>query len=461
MKKKVQQAFGRFQKSKLYKRLVKNFSISLGGTAFSMLIRLGNMSFLTKALTVEDYGNVHIVLTLCAFALVFADIRMDLVLYQYFPQYKNANDHQKVNGLFWMSMIVSMALGIILTAGFYFSAHWIANYFYDNDELAVLIQIFSVSILVSTFHNVAAAVLRMHDRFKDLVLPQSLSALFILLLLVGLYYTTGGLTKEQVIIVDTLGVFVANIPPMWLSFQIMKQYKISFFTIKDDVRALLPQWNELKATMFQTNLTGYLKMGSDKGGMFLLGIFSTPEQVAYFHISKNLLKPMDTLRKNIHNSIAPEIYNLFGSQKYQDLKQLMDRFLRINMAAGAVTMLLAFMLVKPVLTYFATADYLQALPNFYVQLLTSFFTFSAVTYFCLTVSMNYLKRRNTFLVVQIIFLGIAVLVGLDALTLAISQLVSELFVRMGADVYVYNQFKKRYLAASSTESEQAKVIFKS
>jgi O-antigen/teichoic acid export membrane protein len=454
MKQQLQEALGRFKKAKLYKRLVKNFSISLGGTAFNMLTRLGNMSFLTKALTVEDYGNVHIVLTLCAFVLLFADIRMDLVLYQYLPQYKKAQDYQKIKGLFWMGLGISMVLGILLTLGFYFLAHWIAVTFYQNTELGVLIRIFSFSILITTFNNVSAAILRIHDRFKDLVLPQSISTLAILLMLVAVYYSTDGLTKEQVIIVDTLGVFIANIPPLWLSFRLMRQYGISWATIRTDVQSLAPHWQELKSTMFQTNLTGYLKMGSDKGGIFLLGVFSSPEQVAYYHIARNMLMPMETLRKNIHNAIGPEIYNLFGAGQYKELKRLMDRFLKMNLLAGLVTGVLAFLLVKPVIVVFATEDYLSALPNFYIQLVTAFFTFSAVTYFCLTVAMNYLKRRNTFLVVQMVFLGIAIIVGLDAVTLALSQLVSEIFVRLGADVYVYNQFKTRFLSKAVTDAER-------
>jgi Na+-driven multidrug efflux pump len=145
---------------------------------------------------------------------------------------------------------------------------------------------------------------------------------------------------------------------------------------------------------------------------------------------------------------------LFGAGQYKELKRLMDRFLKMNLLAGLVTGVLAFLLVKPVIVVFATEDYLSALPNFYIQLVTAFFTFSAVTYFCLTVAMNYLKRRNTFLVVQMVFLGIAIIVGLDAVTLALSQLVSEIFVRLGADVYVYNQFKTRFLSKAVTDAER-------
>ncbi len=72
----------------VWRRFRRNLSISLGGSALSLAIRLGQTALLTRMLTIDDFGRVLIVLNLFAFLNTFVGRRVSDLMFRFFPPLK-------------------------------------------------------------------------------------------------------------------------------------------------------------------------------------------------------------------------------------------------------------------------------------------------------------------------------------------------------------------------------------
>lgn len=446
MKEIIKLYYNKIRDSELYSRIVGNFTLSISGALFNMIIRLLNMSLLTKLLTVEGYGKVQIVLSLCNFLIFFLDIKMEVMIYKYLPKFRKEKKDKEILGLFWLSILYCLVLGLFVFSIVFWSSELIATTFYEDKHLSQIISMYSWSIIISTFTTVCSAILRLHNHFKFIVIPQSISALSTLLLIFTFYYLNDYINIKEVIIINLIGVIIAKLPALIKTSLIFKnEYKAKLSSIHLNIKSLHPYRKEISNLLFQTNLEGYLKLGAEKGGIFLLGIFSTPTQVAYFTIAKNLIVPLRTLRKNINTSLSPELYNLLAKDKYSQVNNTLRKLFIATISLSVVALFFAFLTAKPIFTFFTKSEYLNALPNFYIQLIVFSLSFFSIFLYSIYVTTNQLKRRNKLMTLQIMCIAISLVIGINAINLAIAQLVGNLIIIIFSDIYVYRKFINDYL----------------
>ena len=425
--------------SKLYKRIFKNLSISLVGMAGGVTMGLVRVSFLTKNLSVADYGKVLITVELFTFLINFLEIRVQDVLFSYFPRLKKENKIQELRGIIWICIAGCLLLGLIVGVGLFVYADWIAQTLYDDAALGKLIRIYSLTTIVSTFNSFYSAILRINNRFSSIVKPSLVGTAIDLILVVAMRYGFGYLTIEMAVFATTINVMVTSIPPIITSFRLLGKFKFAFKNIKKDIASLKPMSKEVKHMFFHANLAGYLKLTESSGG-FLLGIFSTPTQVALFGLAQKLIKPLNTFKNNIQTAITPEIHTLYAHHDYEELNRLIKRFVMTNVAMGLAFLIGIILFIKPFIVLFAKPEYLEALPNLYIQLSTLLLVVPFMVLFPLTVTMNELKRLNISKGIAFIYLLVAIYFGLNAVTLATARLLGAFTNRVLSDYMVYKRF---------------------
>jgi O-antigen/teichoic acid export membrane protein len=425
--------------SKLYRRIFKNLSISLIGMAGGLVMSLARVSFLTKNLSVADYGKVLITIELFTFLISFLEIRVQDVLFSYFPRLKKEKKIQELRGIIWICIAASLFLGIVVGMGLFVYAEWIAITLYDDSSLGALIRIYSVTTIVSAFNSFYTAILRINNRFSSIVKPSLVGTALDLILVVVMWYGFGYLTIEMAVFSTTVNVLVTSIPPLIIAFKLIGKFHFSFSNIKNDIASLKPMSKEVKHMFFHSNLAGYLKLTEGSGG-FLLGVFSNPTQVALFGLAQKLIKPLNTFKNNIQTAITPEVHTLYAHQEYEKLDRLVKRFVITNVAMGLVFLIGIILFIKPFIVLFARPEYLEALPNLYIQLSTLLLVVPFMILFPLTVTMNEIKRLNISKGISFIFLIVAVFFGLNAVTLATARLLGAFTNRVLSDYMVYKRF---------------------
>jgi O-antigen/teichoic acid export membrane protein len=424
----------------LLRRITKNFSIGFVGSTIILAAGLARTAVLTKSLDLADFGRILVVLNLFAVLATFLSVRVNDLLFRFFPTFAEEDETDALRDLLILALALSGGLGLVLGGGVFLGASWIADRFYQDPAFTPLFQIYSVAAVFAAFEGFFTALLRLKDRFARIVIPQVLGAVISLGLL--LFYLLGRSSYQLEIVVGIIGIgtVVSVLPPLFLALRMVRP-ELSRTTDSRLFSSLTKHRHILFATIMQTNITGYLKLGADMGGMFLLGVLAGPTQVALYGVAQQLVRVFQVLQNNVQTAMTPEIVSLWARRKVKQLYQMVLRFTKISLVVGAIAVIIAVFLARPVILIFATPDYLEALPIFYVAAVTVYFSFVSLVYYPIALSMDELKRRNLVVSIRFIYLGIAVAIGLTAFNLAIALLVGVVTTRLFNDIPLLRQLR--------------------
>jgi O-antigen/teichoic acid export membrane protein len=425
----------------LLRRITKNFSIGFVGSVLLMLISLGRTALLTKALTIDDYGRILVVLNLFTVLSTFLSVRVNDFIYRFYPQFLENDDISALRGVLLLSLGLSGIVGLVIAGGVFATAPWIAQRLYQDNVYRSLFQVYAVSAFFSSFDGFHTAVLRLHDRFASVVIPQVLGAFFTLILLLIYLINPSTYRLDFVLAFMVVGTITTTTPSFLLALRSVWSYLFPQQPTEPAIHALSRHQRKLLSNLFQTNLTGYLKLGGDTGGMFLLGIVASPTQVALYGIAQQLVKVLRVIQNNIQTAVTPEIVTLWAERKIHKLYWLVSKYTKLSLVIGAAIMLVTILLVRPFIVIFTTPEYIEALPTFYVLIGTVYLTFVSLVYFPLALSFDKLMRRNLIVSIRYIYLTLAVFIGLNAFSLALVQFFGSITVRIFNDMPLLRELR--------------------
>ena len=318
----------------IWQRFRRNVSISVLGSGLSLAIKLGQTALLTKLLKIDDYGRVLIVLNLFVFLDSFFGLRVSDVMFRFFAQLQEQKDLRALKGLLILCLGISLASGLLIYGGVAVSSPWLADRLYPNLGLTPLFNIYGCTVLVSAFSGVYEPILRVHDRFTSIVAPQVLGSLVTFVILCVYFATnlatgfsgTGEYSLKSIVAIFAVGALVQSVPPLVQALRLVRPL-LSAVKAKEAVQALAGYRRDLAACFVNSNLSGYLKFAISPGDVFLLGLFSSPAQLALYGLAKQLTAPLALLQTNIQTAITPEITSLVARRKFEQLKRLLARYL--------------------------------------------------------------------------------------------------------------------------------------
>jgi O-antigen/teichoic acid export membrane protein len=413
----------------IWRRFRRNFSISLLGSVLSLAIKLGQTVLLTRALKIDDYGRVLIVLNFFVFLNSFIGLRVSDVVFRFFQPMKEREDFHSLQGLLLLCLGLSLVTGLLIGGGVLIFAPWLARRLYQNPELASLFYIYGCTILVSSFSEVFEPVLRLHDRFTAVVLPQVLGSLTTLVILIAYLATTARYNLSVIVAAFAVGVLVQTVPPLLQALRLLRP-SLSGVNVRQSARALARYRPELVRCLFNSNVSGYLKFAISPGDIFLLGIFSTPEQVALYGLAKQLTAPLALLQTNLQTAITPEIISLVARRNLAQLKRLVSRYIGSAIILGGLLTICALLLGRLLVGWLSRPEYLSALPVFYALLIAVWGMTTLAVFRPLALGLDLLKWHNLAQLASSLIMFAVILAGeLTALTMACVQLGGVLALR--------------------------------
>jgi O-antigen/teichoic acid export membrane protein len=437
----------RAEDKSVWQRFRRNLSISLLGSTVSLAIKLGQTALLTRLLRIDDYGRVLIVLNLFVFLESFAGLRTSDVMFRFFQPFREQQDRRALQGLLLLCLAISLLTGLLIFGSVRLFSGWLAVRVYQNPELASLFNLYGGTILLTTLSGVYEPVLRIYNRFAAVVVPQVLGSLTTLAILVVHFATADNVSLKTVVAAFAVGVVVQTLPPLAQAIQLLKP-SLAGVKVKRAAQALAKYRGELMRCLFHSNLSGYLKFAISPGDIFLLGLFSTPAQVALYGLARQLAAPLALLQTNVQIAITPEVALLTARRKFEQLKRLVNRYLLSAFLLSGLVMMLALVPGRLLILWMSRAEYVAALPVFYILLAVAWLMLVFLVFRPLALSLDLLRWFNlgqlasTALLFLFIFKG-----GLTAMTMAYIQLAGALIVRLLFNIPVWTRL--RALAFSS------------
>lgn len=414
----------------IWGRFRRNLSVSVAGAIVAVGIKLCQTLLLTKALRIDDYGRVLIVINLFVLLNSFFGLRVSDVLFRFFPTLKEKDDTRALQGLLFLCFGLSVLTAGIIASGTFVIAPWLAERVYVNQELASLFKIYGWTLLLSSPSDVFGPILRMYDRFTFLIVSQILGSVVTLGLLALYLGTTDQYRLTNVILIFAVGVVIQNVLLAVHTARVVKQY-LRDPSISLAARALRSHRRHLIRCLFNSNVSGYLKLALSPGDLFLLGIFSSPTQVAVYGIAKQLTGPLALLQANVQLAITPEITWLAAQRKIAQLKRLILKYVLSAFIGGGLLTIGSILLGHLLVVQFFKPEYIDALPIFYVLLIATWALLIISTFRPLAVSFDLLKYDNLTHLTTTLILVSTILVGwFNGLTMALIQLFAVAVLRL-------------------------------
>lgn len=426
----------------IWRRFRRNVSISVLGSVLSLAIKLVQTALLTRLLKIDDYGRVLIVINLFVFLDSFLGLRVNDAMFRFFQPLKEQGDNLSLKGLLLFCLGISMASGLLIWGVVLILSPWLADLIYPGLGLAPLFNIYGWTVLVSAFSGFYEPILRIHDRFTSIVVPQVLGSLVTLTILCAYFAAGDGYNLEVIITAFAVGVLVKSVPPLAQALRLVKPFLANGKT-KAAAQALAKYRAELVGCLFNSNLSGYLRIGINPGDLFFLGLFSSPTQVALYGLAKQLTAPLALLTTNTQTAIIPEITSLVAKRKFEQLRRLLGRYVAFALVLSILLLISAFLLGPVLILRLFQPEYADALPVFYVLVSVVGIQLVFLVFRPLAVSLDLLKWHNLGLLlssgVVVIF---ALTGGLNAFFMACIQLADALIVRFLFNVLVWMRLKR-------------------
>jgi O-antigen/teichoic acid export membrane protein len=433
----------------IWRRFSRNVSISLFGSGLSLAIKLLQTALLTRMLHIDDYGRVVIVLNLVVFLEAFFGFRVGDAIFRFYQPLREQADDSSLKRLMLVCLALCLASGLLICGIVWMLSAPLADRFYPGLALGALFNIYVCTMLVSAFSGFYEPILRMHDRFTSIVVPQVLGSLCTLTIL-GLYFTTAnGYDVKLIITAFAIGVLVQSIPPLVHALRIAKPHLVKR-SAKAGSQSSARFRPDLMRCLLNSNLSGYLRIGINPGDVFLLGLFSSPAQVALYGLAKQLTAPLSLLTTNTQTAISPEITSLVAKREFKLLQRFVVQYV-ISALVVSLSLLLAALLLGRMLLGLFGPQYAAALPSFYLLMTVVAITLVFVAFRPLAVSLDLLKWHNVGLLLSSSAVIIFVFIGeLTAFRMACIQLADTLIVRLLFNLLVWKRMTRR---AKETESE--------
>lgn len=431
----------------IWARLFRNFSISLSGSLLLLLIGVARVPLLTKNLPLADYGRILIVLNFFYLFNSVFKIRVLDLLFRFLPHFEKDKDAPAAAALFQLSLLLCGCMALVLAGIVFFAGEWICARLYGDTSLWPLMRVYLAAGMAMTFSDFSIGILRMRDRFTSVVAPQVIGNASALVLVLIYMLISGGRSLTVIMGLFALGHGVSAIGPLLLSLRLLPGGALTQ-RVSLSCSALRPHRARIISTLWHTNLVSYLKLGEDETGVFLLGVFSTPEQVAFYGLARTLMRPLTLLQNNLQSALNPEVVQLYAKRQFSRLENVIRRVMSHTALFGGVVLLAAIPFARPLILLLTTREYLGAVPVFNVVLLTTYVTLVGCSFYSLTLAMDRLMRRNIITALRFVYLIAAIFMGLNAFVLAGIQFVGIFSVRLFNDLPLYREI--RHLAAEDS-----------
>ena len=428
--------------SSIWRRFRRNVSISVFGSVISLVLKLIQTALLTRLLEINDYGRLLIVLNLFVFLDSFIGLHANDVMFRFFQPLKERGDKLSLKKLLLFCLWVSLASGFLICGVVLLLSPWLADRIYPGLGLAPLFNIFVGTVLFSTFSGFYEPILRIHNRFTSIVVPQVLGSVATLVILCIYFDASEGYNLKFIVGAFGIGVLIRTIPPLARALLMVKPILVNNHMRSDAQLAVKRQ--ELLQCLFHSNLSGYLRIGLNPGDLFFLGLVSSPTQVAFYGLAKQLTAPLTLLTTNTQTAITPEVTALVAKQKFDQLRRLLGRYLVSATIVSVVLVISVFLVARPLLFKLFQPEYAGALPVFYVLISVVGLYLVFLVFRPLAVSLDLLKWFNLGLLLSSSVVVIFALTGrLNAFSMACIQLADVLIVRVLFNLLVWTRLKRR------------------
>lgn len=337
--------------SSLLRRIVKNSIAGLIEKLVEITIGVASIAILTRYLEVEIYGLYTLITTFSGLVLILCSTGLDRVMVRDIAA--NREDFLKyLPGVKGSSIILAgISLSLIIL---------IALSLGLNNKMALgIVFLFAISELISMYFTVYMSVFRAFEKMEYntfITFVAKISAFIGLIIVV--YFNLG-------LVSIFISLAISNLIKALLTISIFKRYFSSFQVSVSFVysRAIIKESLIIAVSIFFTAAS--LRMG-----IFMLKVFGTLKEVAYFQAANALFLLLQPLSIVIVAALYPAI-----SKREENAALIFEKALKYLLIAGLPLMAVTFFYGKEFIMLIYGGNYADAVPAMKILIISVMFVF--------------------------------------------------------------------------------------
>ncbi len=191
-------------KDDLKRRSVRGGVVTITAQAFKFILRMGSTVVLARLLSPEDYGLIGMATVIIGFVQLFKDLGLSAATVQ-----RTKINHQQVSTLFWINLIISCAIALVVVA-----LAPVVAWFYDEPLLRGITLVLAITFVFGGLTVQHQALLQRQMRFKDLAKIEIISMLVGVIVAIasawyGLGYWALVLMQIATVLTNAIAVWIA------------------------------------------------------------------------------------------------------------------------------------------------------------------------------------------------------------------------------------------------------------
>lgn len=294
-------------------RILKGSSSVFGGSLVGKLVGFVLQLVLTRGLGPALFGMYSYGLTVLRLTREIGTLGLQNGVVRFAAPHHEANEPAKVKGTFLAVGALGLGAGVILGAGLFALAPWLAEGLFQNPSYARVFQIFACGLPFYVITYLASRMARALGRMQvDVLLSSILQPTLFLLLVSGLFLAGLGFTAAlYAFLASTLLAAAASFYAIYRLFPPL----LSSLSPEVDVRALL---------RFSLPIVGVslASIGLTYTDRLMLGIFRTEDAVGIYQAAAQTSVQLRFILFAITAAFSPIISDLYHNEKREALAQL-------------------------------------------------------------------------------------------------------------------------------------------
>lgn len=305
------------------------FILKVGGSGLAFAFNVA----VARLLGAQGSGIYFLALSITAIGSVIGQVGLDSALLRFIAIRATHDDWAGVKGVYKLGMRMALVTsGAIMTLVF-IASPWIADTIFNKPELSEPLRWMSLSILPFSLLNLQAESLKGLKHIRDAMTIQSIGIPLIGLLLIFPMANMAGVLGVGITYIISTG--IVAILASWIWKKTISKHRIVAvpFPFKDIWNSCRPLWG---VSILNGAILPWMPF-------FLLGIWSTTEEVGIFGAALRIAMLVSFFLVAINSVVAPKFASLYSKGDIQALGQLgRHSALLLTMLAAPALLIMIF-----------------------------------------------------------------------------------------------------------------------
>ena len=296
--------------------IISSSSLTFVTRVFGAAIVFLSNAYLARLLGVEDVGVFFLGVTLLMAAGIFARAGMETVVLQTCGVAWDAGDVDKIRSVYWLTTSIVVFFGLILTTLIYLFSFEIANGVFSEGKMFYVLEYMAIAIIPFSLIWLHSGVLKAVRRpaLANFVEAGGVALLTIIIVfLVNRYDSLDVEGAARSYLIANIGVLILAV--VNVQSVISKKSAVSNEIKHESVRELVVRGNSIMWISALSFITVW-------GATFVLGLFGTAEDVAYYTVSLRTATLISFILIVVNSITAPKYAALFKKGKLDEIESL-------------------------------------------------------------------------------------------------------------------------------------------